>query len=108
MSTTLITTFKLPIITFAGIMLYLISAYLLHLPIPALITVILTIALGSFQLFRDTYQSIVNKHFALDYIAILAIIVSLITQEYLVGSVIALMIASGRTLEEYGATQAKS
>lgn len=108
MNIKLISAFKIPLITFAGIILYLITAYVLKSSLIALIIAILTIALGSFQLFQNTYESITKKQFALDYIAILAIIVSLITQEYLVGAVIALMIASGRTLEEYGAAQAKS
>jgi P-type E1-E2 ATPase len=37
----------------------------------------------------------------------LAIVVSLATQEYLVAAILALMISSGRTLEDYGVNQAK-
>ena len=72
----------------------------------ALIVVLITIALGSYPLFKETLDDVLHHRFALDYIAILAIIVSLITHEYLVCSVIALMLASGRTLEEYGAKKA--
>lgn len=49
-----------------------------------------------------------KKRLALDYVAILAIAVALFTGEYLVAAIIALMIASGRTLEEYGISQAKN
>jgi heavy metal translocating P-type ATPase len=63
--------------------------------------------LGSYRLFYETAASLLKKNFALDYIAILAIVVSLATQEYLVAVILALMISSGRTLEDYGVSQAK-
>ena len=63
--------------------------------------------LGSYRLFYETAVSILKKQFALDYIAILAILVALATQEYLVSAILALMISSGRTLEDYGVSQAK-
>lgn len=79
----------------------------MHLTTTALVIGILSILLGSYELFVDTFHSLLKKQFALDYIAILAIVVALITREYLVGMVIALMIASGRNLEEYGVNSAK-
>lgn len=56
---------------------------------------------------KETVISLTQKQFALDYIAILAIVVSLITGQYLVGAILALMIATGETLEDYGVAQAK-
>lgn len=100
------TAFRIPLLILVGIIAYL-SLLLLKLPATALVVVLGTILLGSYQLFLDTVISLTKKQFALDYIAILAIIVSLITHEYLVGAVIALMLASGETLEAYGAARAK-
>lgn len=102
----LIRAFRIPLIVLAGLVIYGIL-YTLKLHNPAIIVAIITICLGSFGLFKETFEDIRANQFALDYIAILAIVVSLITQEYLVGAVIALMLSTGRTLEEYGANQAK-
>jgi hypothetical protein len=41
--------------------------------------IILTIIIGSTQLVQDTYHSIVNREFALDYLAIIAILVGVIS-----------------------------
>lgn len=98
--------FKIPILVLGGTMLYLILIPL-DLTVVSLIVILITIALGSMQLLIDSYEQLRRRQFALDYIAIIAIIVALVTKEYLVGAILALMIASGRTLEEYGATQAK-
>jgi heavy metal translocating P-type ATPase len=102
----LIESFKIPAIVLFGIILYIIFE-LLHFKTLAIGTGILTTLLGSYRLFLETWESILKKHFALDYIAILAIVVSLVTQEYLVAVILALMITSGRTLEDYGVSQAK-
>lgn len=66
-----------------------------------------SIILGSYKLIIDALQSMKKGRFALDYIAILAILVSVLTGQYLVAAVIALMLSSGQTLEEYGVSQAK-
>gem|GEM_PF-6830144 len=41
--------------------------------------IILTIVIGSAQLMQDTYRSIMNREFALDYLAIIAILVGVIS-----------------------------
>lgn len=63
---------------------------------------------GAFQILVESFIAIKNKTFALDYIAILAIFVAIISKEYLVGGVIALMISSGNSLEKYAQKKAKS
>src|SRR5579859_1573781 len=97
--------FQIPLFVLAGIILYGIALYY-HLGLLALVTVVITIGLGSFQLFQETAKDIIQRRFALDYIAILAIIVAIITRDYFVAMVIALMLSTGRTLEEYGAKKA--
>lgn len=103
---TLLKTFKIPFVVLVSIVLYLFFA-VLKLETPAILIGIFATLIGSYRLFYETAQSILKKQFALDYIAILAILVSLATQEYLVAAILALMIASGRTLEDYGVSQAK-
>lgn len=98
--------FRTPILVLIGIFLYLSMWFLHHEPL--LITIaILTILVGSYELILETFHSLRSRQFALDYIAILAIIVSLVTRQYLVGMVIALMISTGRNLESYGIKSAK-
>jgi heavy metal translocating P-type ATPase len=98
--------FRLPIIVTLGLFTYLILI-LWNFSTPAIIVSIITIIIGSYKLLLETYEDIKNRQFGLDYIAILAIVVSLVTHEYLVGIILALMIASGRNLEEYAASSAK-
>ena len=102
----IITYFKLPLIVLLGLFLYLFLNFI-DLAQYALILAFILIIIGSFDLFKESYEDLKNKNLGLDYIAILAIIVALITNEYLVGIVIALMLATGRTLEDYGANSAK-
>jgi heavy metal translocating P-type ATPase len=102
----LLNTFRIPAIVILAIILYLVLL-ILKLDMPAASVAIFATLLGSYRLFYETVISLLKKNFALDYIAILAIIVALATQEYLVATILALMIASGRTLEDYGVSQAK-
>lgn len=102
----LLSEFKVPILVLVGIVIYILLL-LLHLPTVAFVVAIASIILGSYELFIGTFQSLLKRQFALDYIAILAIAVALITKEYLVGMILALMITSGRNLEAYGVSSAK-
>ena len=102
----LLNTFRIPAIVVFSIFLYLVLL-ILKLNLAAAVVAIFATLLGSYRLFYETASSILKKNFALDYIAILAILVSLATQEYLVAAILALMISSGRTLEDYGVSQAK-
>ena len=103
----LLVSFKIPLIILIGIVIYL-SLLAIKQPLPALVVVLAVIILGSYRLVWGTIVSLTKKQFALDYIAILAVAVSLITKEFLVGAVIALMLASGETLEDFGAKRAKA
>lgn len=98
--------FRIPLVVFTGIVIYLVLNFL-NLILAGNILILAITLLGSYKLFQNTAVSLLKKRFALDYIAILAIVVSIITNEYLVAAIIALMISSGRTLEEYGVSQAK-
>jgi heavy metal translocating P-type ATPase len=102
----LLNTFKIPAIVLIGIFIY-IFLKIIKLETAAIFIGLFITLLGSYRLFYETALAILKKNFALDYIAILAILVSLATQEYLVSSILALMISSGRTLEDYGVSLAK-
>lgn len=99
-------TFRIPVAIVVGMIMYLLLAFF-KLSVPATVIIFISIFLGSYELLRETFISLWNRQFALDYIAILAIVVSILTREYLVAAVLALMISSGRTLEAYGVSQAK-
>lgn len=103
----LLITFLIPLVVLVGIGLYLLLLFF-HLNVLAFPLVLFIIGLGSYPLLKETIEDVLHGHYALDYLAILAIVVSLLTQEYLVASVIALMLATGRTLEDYGVQLAKS
>lgn len=68
---------------------------------------IFLIFFGSYQLFIEIFQSLRRRQFALDYIALGAVLISLYTHQWLVGAVIALMLATGQNLESYAVLQAK-
>lgn len=102
----LLNTFRVPAIVVVAIIFYLLLL-VLKMPLLAAAVAIFATLIGSYRLFYETATSLLKKNFALDYIAILAIVVALATQEYLVAAILALMIASGRTLEDYGVSQAK-
>ncbi len=99
-------TFRIPLICLAGILLYLILKFL-NFPFLANVVIIAVTILGSYRLFYEALQKLFQKRFALDYIAIVAISVALYTQAFLVAAILALMIATGRTLEQYAVAQAK-
>src|SRR5215212_11343094 len=63
--------------------------------------------LGGWGLLVETVTLLLKRQYALDYIALLAIVVGLWAGEYIVAMLIALMVSSGRTLEEYGVSRAK-
>ena len=48
-----------------------------------------------------------ERRYALDYLALLAIAAALVAIEFQVGAVIALMLASGEALEDYGVRRAR-
>jgi len=99
--------FFVPLVVLAAIPLYLLLVTL-HQSSFSMVIVYGSVLFGSYDLLSETLVSLIKKQFALDYIAILAIVVALITQQYIVAMVIALMTATGQKLEQYGAASAKA
>ena len=65
------------------------------------------IAIGLFALVRNSIKQISTRHYSLDYIAILAMVVSLATNELIAGSVISIMILVSEALEAYSSREAE-
>jgi heavy metal translocating P-type ATPase len=66
------------------------------------------IVVGAAPLVRDTVAALREHRYALDYLALLAIAAAVAALELQVGAVIALMVASGQALEDYGVRRARS
>lgn len=69
---------------------------------------LLAIAIGILTLGWNTLKKIIAKQYSLDYIAILAMVVSLATGEWLAGSVISIMILLSEALEAYSSREARA
>jgi heavy metal translocating P-type ATPase len=76
-------------------------AYLLGAHDAAHLAWALTAALGILPIAWETIDGLLHRRFGVDVIAVLALAGSLALGEYLAGAVIALMLASGRALEDY-------
>ena len=68
---------------------------------------IAAIAVGIAEISWDSFKKIRERNYSLDYIALLAMAVSLIAHQYLAGAVIALMITGGEALDDYRMSQAE-
>src|SRR3989338_1757683 len=91
--------FKMPVFVLAGLAVYVVFFRSGEFGRWLAIAVIV---IGSFSLFLETARLLIRRQFALDYIAISAILMSVLTGENLVGLVIVLMFSGGTTLEKYG------
>lgn len=98
--------FLKPLAILVGILGYLILQWLGY-STASTILIYALILLGSYELFIEIFESLRKGQFALDYIAVAAIVVSIISGQLLVGAVIALMLATGQELEKYGSEKAK-
>ncbi|MFN8526900.1 MAG: heavy metal translocating P-type ATPase [Chloroflexota bacterium] len=99
-------TFRVPAIILAG----MIAAFLLDwygFEVSADVAFTAVTLLGSYGLVVESVGLALKGQYALDYIAIVAIVVAFVVHELLVAAVIALMISSGRTLEAYGVARAQ-
>ncbi len=98
--------FLIPLTVVVGIILFEIL-HIFNLIILANVIIVAVIFLGSYSMIKETIITLLKKQFGLDYIAILAIVVAVITGEYLVAAILALMVSGGRNLEAYGVSLAK-
>ena len=99
--------FGIPLIILASLVIFILAKYQWQNENMAYIIAIFAITIGSLTLIIETFTSIIQKVFALDYIALLAIGTAVYTHEYLVALVIVLMLAGGNALESYATARAK-
>lgn len=66
-----------------------------------------TLIIGALPLVWEIIQSILQRHFGIDLIAIVAIVASLFLHQYLAGTVILLMLSGGEALEGYALRRAR-
>jgi heavy metal translocating P-type ATPase len=102
----LVREFLVPGIVLLGILAYLLLQAVGQ-PLVAALTAVAVTLLGSWGLVVETVALLLKRQYALDYIAVLALAVGLWSGEYVVAAIIALMVSSGRTLEEYGVSRAQ-
>ncbi len=102
----LIDLFKVPAFVLFSIIGYFVLGWF-GKPGWATILISIAIAIGSIDLLRDTWKSLMSRQFALDYIALVAITTGVVSGELVVASVIVLMLAGGQTLEKYAIARAK-
>jgi len=69
---------------------------------------VVAIAIGLLVLGWNTLKKIIAKQYSLDYIAILAMVVALVTGQWLAGSVISIMILLSEALEAYSSREARA
>ncbi len=98
--------FRVPAYVLFSIILYFILRAI-GMIIPSITVISLAIFIGSIDLLRDTWKSLMKHQFALDYIALVAITTGVISGELVVSAVIVLMLAGGQTLEKYAISRAK-
>lgn len=103
----LVNVFKIPLVVLLGILISLILKYYFNSYFSSSLILIAVVFVGSLELIRDTLRSLFKGKFALDYIALLAITIGLLTKQHLVSGIIVLMLSGGNTLENYATRQAK-
>ncbi len=69
---------------------------------------LVAIVIGCIEIAITAYHDIRKNDWSLDYIALLAMIVAIISHEWVAGAVIALMYTGGEALEAYAARRAES
>ncbi len=99
--------FKIPLLLLAGIAVYALLKYVVVLSLVASLWALLIILLGSLDLIKETIAALQRREFALDYIAIVAIVVGVVSGEYVVSLIIVVMLSGGQTLEKYALSKAK-
>lgn len=105
---TIFHTFKIPVLILLGIAVTLLLRYVFHLDTLSVALNIAIVFFGSIELVGETIKSLFKRKFALDYIALLAITVAILGNQYIVAAIIVLMLSGGNTLEKFGMNKARA
>jgi len=92
-----------------GIFLYLIARYLVHAePMMALLPLYATLVIGGVPLLIQLSRRLLVRDFGSDLLAGVSILSAVLLRQYLVGSIIVLMLSGGAALEQYATRRASS
>jgi len=93
----------------AGILSHLVLRYALHRPAAiSMAPLYATLLLGGLPLVVDLARKMVRREFGSDLLAGASIVTSVALGEYLVGSIVVLMLSGGSTLEHFASRRASS
>ncbi|CAN5581193.1 heavy metal translocating P-type ATPase [soil metagenome] len=96
-------------LSFVAILLYLALRYLLHLTVgESTWPLLLAIAAGGVPLIYNLFRQMSKKQFGSDFLAGLSIVTAALMGEFLVATIIVLMLAGGQALEAYATERASS
>jgi cation transport ATPase len=97
------------ILSAAGILLYFVLRYGVRAPAPAtLFPLYATLLIGGAPLVLALVRKLISREFGSDLLAGVSILSSVLLGEYLVGSIIVLMLSGGAALEHYATRRASS
>lgn len=105
MSNTARNTHLLPLLILGGLLAAAVTTLFGQTQLTQLL-LILIVVIGSFDLVKQTWLSLRAGRFALDYIALTAILTGILAGELFVSAVICLMLAGGNELENYAKNKA--
>jgi heavy metal translocating P-type ATPase len=93
----------------SGITLHLLLRYLFHTrALVSLVPLYAVLALGGAPLVVELTRKLAKREFGSDLLAGISIVASVIEGEYLVGSIVVLMLSSGTALEAYASRRASA
>jgi len=97
----------LAILAGAGILLHLLLRFLLHVPAElANVALYVVLVIGGLPLILGLLRKCIAREFGSDLLAGISIVVAVLQGQFLVGSIIVLMLSGGTALEEYSARRA--
>jgi len=100
---------RIAILATVGILAHLALRYLFEAPLPAsLAPLFLALALGGIPLLVALSRKLFSAQFGSDLLAGISIVVSVLLGEYLVGTIVVLMLSGGVALEQFAARRASS
>jgi len=100
---------NIAIFTIAGILLHLVLRYLLHSsPIASRVPLIAVLILGGVPLLVPLTRKLFERDFGSDHLAGISIVTSTILGEYLVATIVILMLSGGTALEQFASRRASS
>ena len=100
---------SIAVLAIVGILLHLIFQYVAHVPRTAWqIPLIVVLVLGGVPLIVPLTRKLLAGEFGADHLAGISIVTSVLLGEYLVGTIVILMLSGGTALEQFASRRASS